>query len=80
MIDINWKVFEIKNQNVTESFESMCYFLFCRRHKLKEGIVTDFNQVGLETEPVKNLNGEYCGFQSKFFLKKVNYNDISKYQ
>ena len=76
MIDINWKVFEIKNQNVTESFESMCYFLFCRRHKLKEGIVTDFNQVGLETEPVKNLNGEYCGFQSKFFLKKVNYNDI----
>ena len=77
MIDINWKVFEIKNPKATEAFENLCYFLICRKYGLKEGIRTDFNQVGLETEPVKDLKGNYCGFQSKFFTKKISYNDIA---
>lgn len=77
MIDINWKVFEIKNPKATEAFENLCYFLFCRRYGFKEGVRTDFNQVGLETEPVKDSEGNYCGFQSKFFTKRISYNDIA---
>ncbi|SHI01033.1 hypothetical protein SAMN02745196_02320 [Clostridium collagenovorans DSM 3089] len=76
MIDINWKRFELKNPKATESFENMCYFLFCRRYGITEGIRTDFNQVGLETEPIKNSMGKYCGFQSKFFEKGIDYNQI----
>lgn len=49
MISINWKKFEIKNLKATEAFETLCYFLFCRKFNLTEGIRTDFNQVGLET-------------------------------
>jgi hypothetical protein len=77
MKEINWKSFEIKNPNTTSAFENLCYFLFCRRYKCSEGVKTDFNQVGLETEPVKDKNGKYCGFQSKFFEKKVGYDQIS---
>lgn len=78
MQSINWKTFEIKNLKATEAFESLCYFLFCRKYGLTEGARTDFNQVGLETEPVKNSDGEYCGFQSKFFEKTINYSNISE--
>ena len=76
MWEINWKKFEIKNPKATEAFETLCYFLFCRKFNITEGIRTDFNQVGLETEPVKDSNGEYWGFQSKFFDKKINYNNM----
>lgn len=77
MLEINWKKFEIKNPKATEAFETLCYFLFCRKFNITEGIRTDFNQVGLETEPVKDSKGEYWGFQSKFFEKKINYNNIA---
>lgn len=76
MIDINWKVFELRNSKATEAFEMLCYFLFCRKYNLAEGVRTDFNQVGLETEPIKNADGEYCGFQAKFFEKNINYAKI----
>lgn len=77
MISINWKKFEIKNPKATEAFETLCYFLFCRKFNLPEGIRTDFNQVGLETEPVKDSNGEYWGFQSKYFDKNIKYDNIA---
>ena len=54
----------------------MCYFLFCRRFNITEGIRTDFNQVGLETEPVKDEKGNYWGFQSKYFDKNIDYANI----
>ena len=53
MVDINWKAFELKHSKAIEAFEMLCYFLFCRKYNLAEGIRTDFNQVGLETEPIK---------------------------
>ena len=76
MIEINWKKFEIKNPKATEAFETLCYFLFCRRFNITEGIRTDFNQVGLETEPVKDEKGNYWGFQSKYFDKNIDYANI----
>lgn len=76
MVDINWKSFELKHPKSTDAFESLCYFLFCRRYGLNEGIRTDFNQVGLETEPILHSDGKYYGFQSKFFEKNVSYTNI----
>ena len=67
MISINWKKFEIKNPKATEAFETLCYFLFCRKFNLREGIRTDFNQVGLETEPVKDSDDNYWGISYKDF-------------
>ncbi|WHH60971.1 hypothetical protein [Petroclostridium sp. X23] len=78
MVDINWKAFELKHSKVTEAFEMLCYFLFCRKYNLAEGARTDFNQVGLETEPIKNSDDKYCGFQAKFFDKNINYANISE--
>ena len=40
MIKINWKKFEIKNPKATEAFETLCYFLFCRKFNITEGIRT----------------------------------------
>lgn len=77
MKEINWKAFELKHTKATEAFEMLCYFLFCRKYNQTEGIRTDFNQVGLETEPIKNNNGKYCGFQAKFFEKNINYANIN---
>lgn len=77
MIHINWSVFQLKNPKTTEAFETLCYFLFCRKYNLTEGIRIDFNQAGLETEPIKNERGEYSGFQSKYFEKKVSYDSIA---
>lgn len=78
MIEIDWKIFEIKHAKATEAFETLCYFLFCRRYNLAEGVRTDFNQVGLETDPIKDSNDKYCGFQAKFFQKNINYANISE--
>ena len=54
----------------------MCYFLFCRKYGINDGIRTDFNQVGLETEPIKYTDEKYYGFQAKFFDKSINYQNI----
>lgn len=78
MIEIDWKIFEIKHAKATEAFENLCYFLFCRKYNLAEGVRTDFNQVGLETEPIKDSKDKYCGFQAKFFQKNINYANISE--
>ena len=78
MITINWSKFQLKNKNTTEAFESLCYFLFCRKFQITEGIHTDFNQVGLETEPIQDCDGKWWGFQSKFFEKNMNYLNISQ--
>ena len=77
MVHINWNVFQLKNPKTTEAFETLCYFLFCRKYNLTEGIRIDFNQAGLETEPVKNKEGEYCGFQAKYFGGKIYYDNIA---
>lgn len=75
MFDINWNRFALLHADCTRAFEDLCYHLFCRKYNQKEGIRTDFNQVGLETEPIEN-NGKYYGFQSKYFKKNISYDNI----
>jgi len=69
---INWSSFKLKNENYTKSFEELCYHLFCRKYGLTEGIRTDHNQVGIETEPIADKHGKLVGFQSKFFDNKIS--------
>jgi hypothetical protein len=68
---INWNQFRLKNPNQREAFEELCYHLFCRRYLKTDGVRADYNQKGLETEPIK-INGELIGFQAKFFDNKLS--------
>jgi len=76
MIKINWKKFEIKNEDYRKSFEELSYFLFCRKFKINSGIFGYKNQAGIETEPILN-NKKYIGFQAKWFDSKINKKDIN---
>ena len=58
MVNISWDQFRIKNPNMSVAFEELCYFLFCRRFELAEGIRTDFNQAGIETERIRHIDGK----------------------
>jgi len=78
MLRLNWSDFKLKNENCTKSFEELCYHLFCRKYKLKEGVRADYNQIGLETYPVKDKNNNLIGFQSKFFENKLSDNSSVK--
>ena len=75
MTEISWNKFKAKHGNPNNAFEGLCYHLFCRRFKLNKPPKADFNQAGLETEPVL-VNGEYYGFQAKFFDHTTNLSQI----
>ena len=52
MIELDWAKFEILNKKYANAFETLCLHLFSR-YVHTECIGADFNQAGLETEPVK---------------------------
>lgn len=74
---IDWNKFGVTGVSKQDSFEELCLHLFCRKHRLSEGVSGDFNQAGLETEPVKVGKKTY-GFQSKYFDNSVDYSQIKK--
>lgn len=73
MISLNWNNFGIKGEGKSQSFEDLCYYLFCRKYGLSEGIRIDFNQKGIETYPIKDFKtNREIGFQSKYFDNKLS--------
>lgn len=76
MIELDWAKFEILNKKYTNAFETLCLHLFSR-FVHTECIVADFNQAGLETEPV-NYKGKFYGFQSKYFSPSMDYKQIEQ--
>lgn len=74
MIELDWAKFEILNKKYTNAFETLCLHLFSR-FVHTECIAADFNQAGLETEPVKYKRKIY-GFQSKYFSPSMDYKQI----
>lgn len=74
MIKLDWRKFEIINEKYTDAFQTLCLHLFSR-FVHSETIRADFNQVGLETEPVM-YKGKFYGFQSKYFDKGMDYDQI----
>lgn len=74
MLKLDWRKFEIINEKYTDAFQTLCLHLFSR-FVHSETIRADFNQVGLETEPVM-YKGKIYGFQSKYFDRKMDYEQI----
>ena len=74
MIEINWNNFKVKfNEKEQKAFEDLCYLLFCDEFNQKFGIASYLNQAGIETEPIQ-VNGEWIGFQAKFYETKISDN------
>ena len=73
MIEINWNNFKAKfNDKEQTNFELLSYLLFLREfNQEKIGIFRYFNQIGIETEPIK-VNGKWIGFQAKFYDAKLS--------
>ena len=68
MNEINWSQFMLKNPNPQDAFETICRNLFLREYKVSShGFSSNYNQAGLETEPVLFEN-KYYGFQCKFSI------------
>lgn len=66
-MNINWKSFEIKNENNKQwAFEQMSYLLFCEEHNNKIGLFRYKNQTGIETEPMQ-VNDNWFGFSAKYY-------------
>lgn len=74
---IDWNKFRLHHDCQT-AFEELCYYLFCRKFNLYNGVTTYHNQPGIESEPIKLENGEYYGFQSKFFDNTIDATQIEK--
>lgn len=77
MQELNWNLFRTKfNGKETKAFEYLCYLLFCREFSVSHtGIFRFKNQPGIETEPIL-VDGNWIGFQSKFFDKVIDRQDI----
>ena len=66
MKEINWHHFMLKNPNPQEAFETMCRNIFLRAYKVdSHSFSANYNQTGLETEPVLYEN-KFYGFQCKY--------------
>ena len=69
---MKWDVFKyINNDNLQESYQSMCYYLFCQQYGKKVGIFAYTNQPYIETCPII-VDKESIGFQSKFYEGKIS--------
>ena len=77
MQKMNWDHFKIKNENWTKAFEDLCYHLFCRKYRLKDGIRANYNQIGLETHPINDESGDLIGFQAKFFENVSSFSGLN---
>lgn len=67
MGDKMWDRFNVKNENKTAAFEDLCLHLFCREFNLPaHNIESNFNQTGLEIEPIQHSDDKYYGFQAKY--------------
>ena len=76
MLKLDWRKFEILNEKYTDAFQTLCLHLFARFVHTNV-IPADFNQAGIETEPIK-YKGKWYGFQSKYFDNGMDYKQIDK--
>ena len=75
-ITVDWNVFDYKfSGKQREAFESLAYTLFCFEFKQKFGIFRYFNQPYIETQPIKNDDGDVIGFQAKYYDETTQISD-----
>jgi len=72
MQQVNWGNFKAKfDGKEQESFESLCYQLFCFEFGIDIGIFRYKNQIGIETDPIE-IDGEVIGWQAKYLETKIS--------
>ncbi len=70
--EVNWNNFKAKfNGKENDSFEYLCYLLFCSEFGQDKGIFRYKNQAGIETEPIES-DGEVIGWQAKFLEVSIS--------
>ena len=70
--EINWNIFKLKFcGKEQQSFEQLCYLLFCKEFKQNIGIPGYKNHAGIETNPIE-INGEKIGWQAKFYDTRLS--------
>ena len=70
--EINWGNFRAKfDKKEQESFEWLCYMLFCIEYKRDTGISRYKNQAGIETDPIE-IDGNYIGWQAKYYDTRLS--------
>lgn len=77
MFTVNWDKFNIKNADKQGAFERMCRHLFMRKFQISGyDFVANYNQAGLECEPVK-VGDKFYGLQCKH---STSHNSTSFYK
>lgn len=70
--NINWNNFKAKfNGKEQDSFEWLCYLLFCKEFKKHIGISRFKNQAGIETNPIE-IKGKRVGWQAKYYDTRLS--------
>lgn len=94
MVKPDWNIFKTKfTDNPQKNFEWFCYLLFCEEFNKPQGIFRYYNQVNIETDPIK-VGDDVIAFQAKFYDAtlsshkkdilttltnvKKNYSDVTK--
>jgi hypothetical protein len=68
---IDWNLFEINCKiDRRDAFQNLCYELFCKQFNQKDGIYSNANNKGLESDIILYKN-KFIGFQSKYFNREV---------
>jgi len=69
--EVNWGNFQAKfNGKEQESFELLCYQLFCSEFGIDIGIRGYKNQIGIETDPIEK-GEDVIGWQAKFIETSI---------
>ena len=64
---ISWAQFKVNFEGKeSKAFEDLAYLLFCTKYGQNDGIIRNFNQKGIETNPIE-IGDECIGFQAKFY-------------
>jgi hypothetical protein len=68
---IDWNLFELNcTIDKRETFQNLCYELFCKKFDQSEGIYANTNNKGLESDLIF-FQDIFFGFQSKYFDREV---------
>lgn len=71
----NWPIFQLKHKGKEQqSFQDLCYRLFCKNYRITEGQFAYKNHKALETDCIA-IDNESVGFQVKYYEPSIKLSD-----
>jgi len=68
-----WNSFNFKHyQRESAAFQALAELLFCEELDIKKGLFRHKNQIGIETKPFIDIDGNTIGFQAKYYTSTAN--------